>query len=59
MFIDRDSTCMAEILQACAPYEEYAQCGTCGWLGCVGDFAGHVQAKHPKPDASSALIYRR
>ena len=57
-FIDRDIPSIAQVQQACDPYEEYAQCGTCGWLGCVADFAGHVQAKHPNPDVSK-LIYRR
>ena len=52
MFIDRDSTCMAEILEACAPYDVYAQCGTCGWFGSVGEFAGHVRAKHPRLNVS-------
>ena len=33
MYVDRDSTCMAEILEAFTPYEEYAQCGSSGWLG--------------------------
>ena len=58
MYIDRDSTTMAEVQQACAAYDEYAQCHACGWFGCVVDFAGHVRAKHPQPDASMR-IYRR
>ena len=55
---DRDIPSMAQVQQACAAYEEYARCGTCGWLGCVGDFAGHVQTKHLQPDVAMR-IYRR
>ena len=49
MYVDWGVKNLAEAQKACAPYEEYAQCHACGWLGCVGDFAGHVRAKHPEP----------
>ena len=54
MYVDRDSTTIAEIERACVPYDVYAQCGTCGWFGSVGEFAGHVRAKHPRPDVSES-----
>ena len=46
--IDRDSTTMAKVEKAYAPYDEYAQCHQCGWFGSVGEFAGHVRARHPQ-----------
>ena len=58
MYIDRDSITMAEVQQACAPYDEYAQCGACRWTGCVGDLQAHRQAKHPQSGVSMQ-IYRR
>ena len=48
MHIDRDSTTMAKVEKAYAPYDEYAQCHQCGWFGRVGEFAGHVRARHPQ-----------
>ena len=58
MYVDRDSTTMAEVEKARAPYDEYAQWHARDWIGCVAEFARHVRAKRPQPDVSMR-IYRR
>ena len=59
MHIDRDSTTMAEVEKACAPYDEYAQCHQCGWFGSVGEFAGHVRARHPQHHRAPGAVAMR
>ena len=50
---------MAEVEKAYAPYDEYAQCHQCGWFGSVGEFAGHVRARHPQHHRAPGTVAMR